>query len=57
MKDDTVSEHFHRLWTVFLIFQFSYQPFDFGRNFISAPIVLMGKLMFNEITRAYNIIF
>lgn len=52
MKDDTVSEHFHRLWTVFLIFQFSYQPFDFGRNFISVPIVLMGKLMFNEITRA-----
>lgn len=52
MKDDTVSGNFHRLWTVFLIFQFSYQPFDFGRNMISVPIVLMGELMVNEITRA-----
>lgn len=57
MKDNTVSEHFHRVWTVFLIFRFSYQPFDFGRNMISVPIVLMGKLMFNEITWASNIIF
>ena len=52
MKDDTVSEHCHRLWTVFLIFWFSYQSFDFGRNMSSVPIVLMGKLMFNEITWA-----